>query len=113
MTGWFLTGEDVVITDFQGQQIRLTVGQWNHVLAEHPYMSDMEWAVRETLEDPEEVRQSRKNPNTGRLYYRWYTNTALGNKWVLVIVKFLAHDAFISTAYVTNRIRPGGLIWRK
>jgi hypothetical protein len=44
------------ITDFQGQVIRLTAGQWRHITDAHPDMLGMESAVRETLEDPEEVR---------------------------------------------------------
>jgi hypothetical protein len=73
----------------------------------------MQWAIRETLEDPEEVRKSRKAPDTGRLYYRRYIGTEKGDKWVCVVVKFLENDAFISTAYLTRRIILGELIWRK
>jgi hypothetical protein len=76
-------------------------------------MIDMQWAVCETLEDPEEVRKSRRASDTTRLYYRRYTNTAIGDKWVCVVVKFLENDAFISTAYGTNKIKQGELIWRK
>ena len=70
-------------------------------------MVGMELAVRETLEDPEEVRKSRLDQNTVRLYYRWFTNTTVGDKWVLVAVKFLESDAFILTAYEVNKIKPG------
>jgi hypothetical protein len=73
----------------------------------------MQWAIRETLEDPEEVRKSRKAPDTGRLYYRWYTDTEKGDQWVCVVVKFLENDAFISTAYLARRIMPGEWIWVK
>jgi hypothetical protein len=52
-------------------------------------------------------------PDTGRLYYRWYTETEKGGKWVCVVVKFLENDAFISTAYLARRIMPGELIWAK
>jgi hypothetical protein len=61
-------------------------------------MIGMQWAVWETLEDPEEVRKSRKASDTTRLYYRRYTNTEIGDKWVCVVVKFLSDDAFISIA---------------
>lgn len=76
-------------------------------------MVGMEWAVRETLEDPEEIRKSRRDPDTVKLYYRWFTNTRVGDKWLCVVVKFLENDAFILTAYETHYIKPGELIWRK
>jgi hypothetical protein len=113
MIGWSSPGEDVIITDFQGQLIRLTARQWNHILEGHPYMVNMEGAVQETLEDPEEIRRSRSDPATVKLYYRWFTNTTKGNKWVLVVVKFLENDAFVLTAYLTRKIMPGELIWQK
>jgi hypothetical protein len=103
----------LTIRDFQGQLIKLTARQWEHIIGGHPDMLGMEWAMRETLEDPEEVRRSQKPPNTTRLYYRWYTNTPVGSKWVCVAVKFLETDAFISTAYVTTKIKEGELIWQK
>ena len=77
-------------------------------------MPSMQWTVQQTLEDPEEVRESQSDPATVRLYYRFFTNTIIGNKWVLVVVKFLGNnDAFVLTAYTTDAIKPGGLIWTK
>jgi hypothetical protein len=89
----------LTIRDFQGQLIKLTARQWEHIVREHDSIERMQWAVRETLESPQEVRKSRKAPDTGRLYYRRYTGTEKGDKWVCVVVKFLENDAFISTAY--------------
>jgi hypothetical protein len=66
-------------------------------------MVGTQWAVQETLEDPDEVRKSSKDPNTVRLYYRRYTNTLVGDKFICVAVKFLSKDAFILTAYIARR----------
>ena len=92
--------------------IRLTARQWGHIIDAHPDMLGMESVVQETLEDPDEVRRSRDDPNTVRLYYMRYTTPQSG-KMVCVIVKFLEDDAFILTAYQTYRIIDGELIWRK
>jgi hypothetical protein len=102
----------MTVRDFQGQLIKLTAGQWAHFTVLRPYLIAMEWAVRETLENPEEVRKSERAPHS-RLYYRRYTNTVLGDKFMCVVVKFLENDAFISTAYLARKINPGELIWRK
>lgn len=100
------------ILDFQGQLIKLTAGQWSHILRGHSYMSSMDPAIRETLEHPQEVHKSRYAPNTN-LYYRWYAATVKGDKWACVVVKFLQNAAFISTAYLTNKIKEGELLWPK
>jgi hypothetical protein len=73
----------------------------------------MQWAVGETLQDPDEVWKSFSDPDSARVYYRWYTDTRVGDKWVCVAVKFLEKDAFVLTAYATGRIKPGEMIWRK
>ena len=100
------------ITNFQGQQVRLTARQWRHILNAHPDMVSMEPAIRETLESPEEVRRSRDDPNTVKLYYRRYPAPP-SSKMVCVIVKSLESDAFILTAYQTYKVIEGELIWRK
>ena len=41
------------------------------------------------------------------LYYRWFTNTPVGDTWVCVVVKYLQAEASILTAYVTDRIKSG------
>lgn len=102
----------MTIRDFQGQLIRLTQRQWSHILDHHDHMKGRDWTVEETLKDPEEVRKSREDPDTVRLYYRRYTNPSEKDKWVCVVVKFLENDAFILTAYETRRIKSGELIWR-
>jgi len=76
-------------------------------------MDGKQWAMRETLEDPEQVRKSRDDPNTVKLYYRRYSGTEASSKFTCVIVKFMENDAFILTAYETYRIMPGELIWQK
>jgi hypothetical protein len=102
----------MTITDFEGQLIRLTRRQWSHILNRHDYMEGKQWVVRETLEDPAEVRKSVDDPNTVKLYYRRYTTT-VGERWVCVVVKFLDSDAFIITAYETDKLISGELIWPK
>ena len=99
--------------DFQGQAIRLTQRQWSHIISRRSYMAGMREAIRGTLQDPEEVRRSRRDPNSVLLYYRRYSNTPAGDKLVCVVVKFLENDAFVLTAYPTTMIKAGELIWRK
>jgi hypothetical protein len=56
--------------------------------------------VIESLSDPE-----------ARLYYRFYLGTRVGDKWVCVVVKVAGEDAFVLTAYLTDRIKRGRQVW--
>ena len=57
--------------------------------------------VKETLENPEEIRRSRKDLNV-YLYYR-----KVKENYNCVVVKHLNGDGFIITTYLTDRIKAG------
>jgi hypothetical protein len=44
---------------------------------------------------------------------RLYTGTAVGDKHLCVIVKHVGGDACIVTAYLTDRVKRGVMIWPK
>jgi len=46
-----------------------------------------------------------------RLYYRFHHATLVGGKYVGVVVKILADDAFVVTAYLTDRMKKGASLW--
>lgn len=48
-----------------------------------------------------------------RLYYRFYVGTRVGDKQLCVIVKLLEADAFVVTAYLTDKVKKGKLLWPK
>jgi hypothetical protein len=98
-----------VINDYQGRAIRLTEERWGHV-SEHPEMAGMRQAVEETLRAPEVVVESMSDP-TARLYYRFYHRTLVGGKHLCVVVKFAAEEAFVVTAYLTDRVKKGRVLW--
>jgi molybdopterin synthase catalytic subunit len=98
-----------ILHDFQGLAIRLTDERLAHVL-EHPEMQGLEGAMEETLAQPERVVQSFSDPQA-RLYYRLYVGTWLGDKFLCVVVKVVRNDAFVLTAYLTDKIKQGVQLW--
>jgi hypothetical protein len=94
-----------VLVDFRGVAIRLTDERRHHIL-EHSEMATMEGEIEITLQEPEIVRCSRSDANVN-LYYRYYTNTLVGDKWLCIVVKILINDAFILTAYLTDKPKSG------
>lgn len=97
------------LVDYKGNEIRLTDERRKHIL-EHPEMARMEEAIGETLLNPECVVQS-KSDDQAQLYYRYYTKTMVGGKFLCVVVKAIEENAFVLTAYLTNTIKKGKLIW--
>ncbi len=97
------------LTDFQGRAVRLTDERLAHIL-EHPEMADLEAALIATLEHPTLVVQSRSDPSA-ELSYRYYLGTRVGDKWLCVVVKYAADDAFVLTAYLTDQPKKGEQLW--
>jgi hypothetical protein len=81
-------------------------------IEEHPEMAGTQTAVAETLREPEVVIQSASDP-FARLYYRFYHRTIVGGKHLCVVVKVRQNDAFVVTAYLTDRVKKGTVLWPK
>jgi len=45
------------------------------------------------------------------LNYRYYYSTKVGDKWLCVVVKYAAEDAFVLTAYLTDKPKKGVQLW--
>ena len=46
-----------------------------------------------------------------RLYYRFYSGTLVGDKFVCVVVKVKPDDAFVLTAYLTDKPKKETVLW--
>ncbi len=98
-----------IFRDYRGQSIRLTEERRKHIL-EHPEMKGMLRYIKESLFEPQRVIQSLSDKEAS-LYYRFYFGTKVGNKYVCVVVKMVKQDAFVLTAYLTDSIKKGEIIW--
>lgn len=67
-------------------------------------MKEMATAIEDTLLRPERVVRSFSDVEA-RLYYRFYLRTTVGDKYLCVVVKEVGDDAFVLTAYLTDRIK--------
>jgi len=97
------------LTDYAGIGVRLTEERMAHI-HEHPEMQGMENTVAETLSEPELVIRSLSDEQA-RLYYRSYSDTPVGAKLLCVVVKMVDTDAFVVTAYLTDRLKRGEILW--
>jgi len=99
------------LRDFEGRVIRLTAERREHILG-HPEMAHCLADIERVLLVPERVVQSRAD-EAARLYYRYFFGTLVGDKYLCVVVKVHAHDAFVLTAYYTDTIKQGERLWPK
>ena len=44
-------------------------------------------------------------------FYEYYAETIVGGKWLCAVVKYDETDAFIVTAYLTNKPKTGEDLW--
>ena len=66
--------------------------------------------LEKVLRQPQRVRRSRIDESVS-LFYVYYPQTSVGGKWLCVVVKYPADDAFIVTAYLTDRLKTGEELW--
>lgn len=97
------------IQDCFGHAVRLTDERMAHIL-EHPEMSKMGAEIERVLIEPQTVRRSRSD-DAVRLFYEFYTQTIVGGKWLCVVVKYMGDDAFVVTAYLTDKPKTGDTLW--
>jgi hypothetical protein len=100
-----------LLTDYGGRRVRLTEERMAHILA-HREMAGLDEAINQTLRRPERVVQSRTD-STVELCYRRQLTAIFGDKWLCVVVKYEEGDAFLLTAYLTDKIKSGAVLWPK
>jgi len=103
--------ETDVFTDYRGRKVRLTPERRRHIL-EHPEMQEWVDKIPEVLARPERVVRSRFDPES-ELFYVWEMQTQVGPKYLCVVVVIRPEDAFVLTAYLTNAVMKGEILWPK
>jgi len=98
-----------ILEDCFGRHVRLTEERLAHIL-EHPEMKNMGVEIERTLQRPQLVRLSRSD-DAVRLFYEFYARTIVDGKWLCVVVKYADDDAFVVTAYLTDKPKAGKDLW--
>ena len=81
--------------------------RWNLIIkTKHLEIEGKEKEIKETLKEPNEIRQSKSDASV-YLYYKNYGKLSLS-----VVVKHKNGEGFIITAYYTDRIKEGKQIYR-
>jgi hypothetical protein len=90
-----------------GFRVRVTLAYWELIITvKHPIMAGRENDVKETLENPSEIRRSKSDPDV----YLFYKPERIG-RWVCAVAKQRDGDGFLITAYPTDAVKEGETIW--
>ena len=96
-------------TDNFNRKITLSEERWIHITESHPETSELLKELEGTLDNPELIRNSAYDENVV-LFYRYYAHIYEG-KYMCVVVRL--DSALIVTAYITDRIKSGDVVWKK
>ena len=100
------------LIDLWKRSVRLTDERLSHLESDHPEMKAQLPRITETLSAPDEVKRSNSDQQV-ELFYKLYAQTPVTTKFLCVVVKVLPGDNFIITAYYTDTIKKGELLWKK
>ena len=98
--------------DVYKRRIRLTDERQAHIEFDHPEMSNQIAKVQETMSNPDIIVRSRTDPEVV-MFYRHYGVTPVADKHLCVVVKSTTEDLFIITAFFTDSIKRGEVLWEK
>jgi hypothetical protein len=98
------------LTDYLGRKIRLTAERRRHIVKTHPEMAEWVDSIGSVLSHPEKVVRSRSDPEA-ELFYIWQPRTRVGPKYLCSVVVVKKDDAFVLTAYLTDSIKRGQVLW--
>lgn len=92
-----------------GVVIRTTKDYWeNTIVIKHPSIAKYEDKVKESLQNPEEIRQSQQD----RRVHLHYKN--IGKVYVCAVADYLStKSGYLITAYLTDRIKEGERVYVK
>ncbi|NDG84437.1 MAG: DUF4258 domain-containing protein [Proteobacteria bacterium] len=91
-----------------GISVRCTLAYWEFIQNQkHPAVFGKLEEVKLTLSEPDEIRKSKKDPKVF-LFYR-----GQNPRWMTAVIKREDGFGFLITAYPTDSIKAGELVWKK
>jgi hypothetical protein len=101
----------MLFQDLFQHTIHLTDERWNYITSQHPEIKPYKDRLGEVASGTDLIKKSRSDKDVW-LYYRFFTDI-FGGKYILVVVKREESRHFVVTAYITDYIKGGELVWEK
>jgi hypothetical protein len=91
-----------------GFSVRTTETYWQKLITKHPDIANLETLVQQALREPDEIRQSSRDRNILLFYC-----LRKPQRWVVAVARRLNGEGFLITAYQTDAIKEGVMLWPK
>ena len=98
-----------ILANYSSRMIRLNRERYAHIM-EHPEMRGQYSRIAETIALPDFVITTVIDPSV-HVYHRFYLQTPVTRKYMLVAVKIGVDDAFVLTAFFSSRKKKGVTVW--
>jgi hypothetical protein len=89
-----------------GFTVRTSEEYWQRLLLKHPDIEELQSLVQLALSTPDEVRRSSRDAGV-LLFYK----ARQEERWVVAVARRLNGDGFLITAYQTDAIKEGEILW--
>jgi len=96
---------------YDGRRSRLPNTQRLHMAYFHPEVLVDEDKIELTVTEPELVAKGATEDTI--VCYRFFIDTPVSGKYLAVVVKLQDGEGFIVTAYFTDGVKRGNIIWRR
>ncbi len=100
-----------IVKDYAGRDVRITDERVRHFVKRLTKAGMFEF-VEDALANPDFVIESASD-SKANLSYRFYRGTRVGDKYLCVVVKYDGDDAYVLTAYPSDQVKKGRLIWER
>lgn len=81
------------------------------MILQHDELTNQIGRMKKALTNPDFVLYDKKEDNFH--YYRYYVDTPVTEKYMLVIVKHLNKEGFIITAFFTRKVKKVEIVWSR
>jgi len=98
--------------DLHGRSLRLTEEREDHIRTARPELTNLPDFLGPAIRAPDRIVRSRTD-ETVELFYRSFETTPVTSKYLCAVVKAAVEDPFILTAYFTDSIKRGEVLWTK
>ena len=87
--------------------MRTSTQYWQKVITKHPDLAERQELIKKALAAPDEIRRSSRDVGILPFYL------ATDKRWAVAVARRLNGDGFLITAYQTDAMKEGEMIWHK
>ena len=87
--------------------MRTSAQYWQKIISKHPDLAERLELIKSALARPDEIRRSSRDEKILLFYL------ATNERWAVAVARRLNGEGFLITAYQTDTIKEGEMIWHK